>query len=58
MMSDMELGCTLIQDLNNPELGDLRLGDNGDVVILTELGGEVAQRLHVRFMFFQGRVVP
>lgn len=50
----MELKVVLAPDLNNPDAGDLYLGDDGDARSITDLGEEVAQRLTVRFNFFLG----
>jgi hypothetical protein len=52
----VELKCVIKTDLNNPDLGDLYLGDDGDAVLIpdSELGAQVAQRLTVRFNFFLG----
>jgi hypothetical protein len=50
----MELACVITADLQNPDVGDLRLDATGNIVILTELAAEVAQRLTVRFNFFKG----
>jgi hypothetical protein len=50
----MELKVTIKTNLNNPDLGDLWLDDDGHEVLETELGAEVAQRLTVRFNFFLG----
>jgi hypothetical protein len=50
----MELACVTTTDLNNPDVGDLRLSDLGDIVLLTALAAEVSQRLTVRLNFFRG----
>ncbi len=50
----MELKVAIKVDLNNPDLGDLYLDDNGLEVLEQDLGAEVAQRLTVRFNFFLG----
>ncbi len=48
----MEVGVVIKADINNPDLGDMRLDERGDAVTLTALADEVAQRLFVRFNFF------
>jgi hypothetical protein len=50
----MELAVTRTATLTNPDVGDLQLDDKGDVVLLTSLAEEVAQRLFVRLQFFAG----
>jgi hypothetical protein len=50
----MELAVCQKETITNPNVGDLLLGDDGDEVVLTVLGLEVAQRLFVRLNFFQG----
>ncbi len=50
----MEVGVVIKADINNPDLGDMRLDERGDAVVLTTLADEVAQRLFVRFNFFLG----
>jgi len=50
----IELGVTLTATATNPTVGDLELTDTGDEVVRTDLGEEVAQRLRVRLLFFQG----
>jgi hypothetical protein len=37
----------------NPNVGDLRLGPDGDEVVLTQLDEEVAQRLFIGLQFFK-----
>ena len=50
----MEVGVTVVTDLINPVPGDLRLGEDGDIVMVSTLIDEVIQRLTVRFEFGQG----
>lgn len=50
----MELKTCIKVDLNNPDLGDLYLDNNGMEVLEQDLGAEVAQRITVRFNFFLG----
>lgn len=50
----MEIGVVIRADVNNPDLGDMLLGEDGDAVVLSTLSAEVAQRLFVRFNFFLG----
>lgn len=50
----MEVGVVIKVDVNNPDLGDMRLDNGGGEVLLTTLSDEVAQRLFVRFEFFKG----
>jgi hypothetical protein len=49
----VELSLVSVVDADNPVEGDLRLV-GGDLVWTTDLSTEVAQRLRVRFRFFQG----
>lgn len=48
----MEAAVTIKTDVNNPDLGDMRLDDAGDAIVYATLADEVAQRLWVRFNFF------
>lgn len=50
----MELGVTLVTDYLNPVVGDLKLGDDLQEVLLTELVDEARQRLQVSLNFFKG----
>lgn len=50
----MELACVVKTNATNLDLGDLMLGDDGDEVVLTDLGLEVGQRLTIAFNFFKG----
>ena len=49
----VELACVIAVDAENPTEGDLRLS-GGNLVWLTDLSAEVAQRLTVRLNFFKG----
>lgn len=49
----MELGVTMKSTLLNPDVGDLQLGTDGNIVVLTALDQEVAQRLFVGLQFFK-----
>lgn len=49
-----ELGVTIAVDMDNPDLGDLRLDTTGHEVFVDDLSAEVAQRLTVRFNFEKG----
>ena len=50
----MELAVTLEADYLNPTVGDLRLGEDSQEVVLTELLDEARQRLKVSLNFFRG----
>ncbi len=50
----MEVAVTIKTDVNNPDLGDMRLDVAGDAIVYETLSDEVAQRLWVRFNFFLG----
>lgn len=50
----MEFPVVLKATVNNPDVGDMQLSDNGDLVMVTDLSTEVAQRLQVAFNFFKG----
>lgn len=50
----MELGVTMKSTLANPDVGDFALDETGNELVLTSLRDEVAQRLFVRLLFFQG----
>lgn len=50
----MELAVTLTADYTNPTVGDLRLGEDLQEVVLAELLDEARQRLQVSLNFFKG----
>lgn len=54
MAEIQELAVVLATDIDNPDLGDLRLTSAGDFEWLTALDASVAQRLFVRLSFFKG----
>jgi len=50
----MELAITTVTDYLNPTLGDLRLGEDHQEVVLTELADEAQQRLTISLRLFKG----
>jgi hypothetical protein len=51
-MSSLKLALEI--DANNPVIGDIYLGPDGQVRLTQSLSEEVAQLLYTRFRFFQG----